>query len=1075
MAAAQTWERTVKQNKKAMPELEPSRSIVRETAPLSFGQQRLWFLEQLDPGTPAYHIPDAYLIRGLLDRRALELSLSELAKRHGALRTHFEVVDGEPVQVIGESPALGLEVVDLTTGEPSGREDAALRQIAVESLRPFDLSAAPLCRAILYVLDRDTHILSLVVHHIVSDGWSMKVLFDDLSKIYTTTATGGTGGPGGIDQPYAGGGHPTQYRDFAARQIDGYRPEEVSPDIEFWRRTLDGMVDLDLPTDPVRSGVDPHEGDAVTVTVSEVLTERLRGLDAGGPVSLFMTAIAAFGLLLFRHTGQDDLVLGAPTAGRHRVELESAVGLFLNMIPLRVRLSGSMTFRDLLSQVRDTALDAYAHQTFPFEKLVEELRPERRLDRAPIINAMVNFVPGSWRTLQLGSLSVERLALPDRTARLPLGLYLREQDRGVFVRLVYQTALFRSQTASCLMDQFVCLLDQVAADPARSLDSYSLVTRSARKVLPSVATEPLELPKYETVLDRFRSRLNQLPTAAAVQQGSRVWNYRELAEAAQTVALELQASGVRPGDVVALRGQPGVPLVSGILGVWRIGGVILSIDPELPELRVAALLRQAGARWVLTWDEGAPALEAFDGVSTSSDTTDASQAALADAAYVVFTSGTTGTPKGVVGSHQGLAHFLQWQRHTFDVGPGDRVAQLTGMSFDVLLRDLFLPLTSGATLCFPSQDDRLEPARTLEWLVRDGITYLHAVPTLAELWLSGNRPTTTEHTLRCTFFAGEPLTDRLVRRWRHAFPGSEVVNLYGPTETTLAKCWYRVPDSPLPGVQPLGVPLPQTQILVLNSQHRVCGIREPGEIVIRTPFRALSGFDAEGRACELFVPNPVGDDRDAVYLTGDRGRFCPDGTLEILGRLDEQIKINGVRLDPTEVSLVLSAHPSVQTAVVVAREDGDGSKTLVAYVVSSPGGDTDAGALRSYASRRLPSAMIPVDVVFLSELPLTPNGKIDRGALPAPVREYPSQGAVQVAPRNPVERHIASAWKEVLGIDSVGVYDNFFDLGGHSIAAVRVVNRLKSDLRCMVSLRMLFESPTIVELAASIQASQDPV
>ena len=1042
----------------------------RGIAPLSFGQQRLWFLEQLEPGTPAYHTSAAYRIEGSLDRQALERSLRTLVERHEALRTHIEVLDDVPMQVVDPPGRFSLEVVDLGWCPSAEREREALERGASASLSPFDLARGPLFRSNLYVVSPTISILVFVMHHMMSDGWSARLLFGELSTIYGMAVRGKSTT---LPHPWL------QYGDFAAWQVDGYHRDKVSDDIDFWVHKLAGLSELALPADPIRSDVDRYEGAEETVTISGELATALQKLGRRHRTTLFMTMVAALDTLLFRRTGQEDIVVGSPTSGRDRIEVEGIVGLFLNVIPLRVSLSGSPTFADLLARVRDAALDALGHQQLPFEKLVEELSPERRLDRDPIISAMVNFIPAAWRTLDLNGMPVQRLTLPERSARFPLTLYIVEEPGGLVLRLVCQRALFGSGTMRSLLDQLVFLLEQVAADPGQAVTTYSLVTPTARRVLPDPMRR-LEAPHYEETIQQFASWVERSPDAVALRQEGYTWSYGDVDALASTLVRGLGEQGIRAGDVVALHGPSSVALVAGIIGVWRCGGVVLTLDPDLPELRIDTLLRESMAQHLLSWNETRPAAVSVRKIPSSPDLATTvsldrpvsgaappGQPVASEAAYVFFTSGTTGTPRGVVGTHAGLSHFLDWQRQTFGVVPGHRVAQLTGLSFDVVLRDLFLPLTSGATLCLPGSESRFEPARVLEWITEERITQLHAVPSLADLWLTAADGPRNDHVVRQVFFAGEPLPDRLVQRWREVFPGCEVVNLYGPTETTLAKSCYRVPASEPVGMQPVGSVLPHTQVLVLTPGRKLCGVGEPGEIFIRTPFRTR-GYLRKADTAAHFIVNPFREEpSDIVYRTGDRGRYRPDGMLEILGRLDDQIKIRGVRIEPSEIAATLSGCPGVGSSFVMARKDGDTDVFLAAYVVPGAGDMRDAAAIRTFLSQRLPTAMIPATVVFLDALPLTPNGKVDRAALPVPAVETMVGEDTFVAPRTEVERQIAEVWSEVLGVEQVGIHCNFFDLGGHSIAALRVINRLQGEM-LRVSLRMLFEAPTLVDLAQRI-------
>jgi len=861
---------------------------------------------------------------------------------------------------------------------------------------------------------------------------------------------------------------------------------------------------LELPADKARPAVQSFRGSALGFTLDAELTAGLRALSRREGVTLFMLLLAAFQLLLSRYSGQEDVVVGTPIAGRTRAETEGLIGFFVNTLVLRTGLGGDPTFRELLGRVREVALGAYAHQDVPFEKLVEELAPDRDMSRHPLFDVLFNDVNVPEETLALPGLTLRPLAqggpeaagaATEPQAKFALTVYVEEAGAEIGLRLVYQTDLFTAERIAAVADQFRHLLGQVARDPARPLSDYSLVTEAARSLLPDPSAE-LPEPEYRPVTELFAALAASGPGRVALRQGGRVMTYGELHARASAVAAALRADGLGRGEVVAVTGRRGFGLVTGMLGALMGGGVLLTLDPALPAQRQRLMLASAGARRLLyagvpraedDWLEGEAGLRLTrledDGrVGGAAAVAEAGGAVPAegavrevgpeDPAYVFFTSGSTGVPKGVLGQHKGLSHFLAWQREAFGVGPADRCGQLTNLSFDVVLRDIFLPLTSGAELCLPEEPFDVTAAETLGWLERERITLLHTVPSLVRAWLARPPAGLSLAGLRLLFLAGEPLTDQLVLRWRQTFPRcGEIVNLYGPTETTLAKCWYQVPAAEVPpGVQPVGRPLPSAQALVLGEGGRPCGVGERGEIVIRTPFRTLGYLDAaenEGR----FVPNPFGGGAgDLLYRTGDRGRYRPDGLLEILGRTDQQIKLHGVRVEPGEIESALNRHPAVESSAVAAWGEGD-EKRLAAYVVFREGREAAGAELRNFLRRDLPQYMTPASFHALPALPLLPNGKVDRRALPPPGEARPASGAEFVAPRDAVEEVVAGVWREVLGLERISVHDNFFDLGGHSLLATQVVGQVQETFRVELPLRRLFEAPTVADLAAAMLES----
>ncbi|HTO75925.1 MAG TPA: amino acid adenylation domain-containing protein, partial [Thermoanaerobaculia bacterium] len=782
------------------------------------------------------------------------------------------------------------------------------------------------------------------------------------------------------------------------------------------------------------------------------------------------------------------ILVGTAVAGRNRSDIEGLIGFFVNTLVLRTDLSDDPTFRQLLARVRQAAIGAFEHQDLPFEKLVEALEPKRDLSRTPIFQVFFNVLNFGTGQLRLAELEVDRIEIP-LASLFDLTLYVEEARDGIRLSAVFDPELFERAYVSELLEQLVGLLEQVASAPQQRVGSYSLLTASARRLLPDPAV-PIPEPEVGIVAEDVLSWSDRAPSAPAVAQQGRVWTYRELAECSRTIAESLLERGLEKGDVVGIEGGRNFGLIASMLGVLRSGGVMLTLDPALPRERRRLMLTEARARSLVLVNAPAQEDPAGDGpdllpairvdenglcAKAGMLAPDASLPPISpnDPAYVFFTSGTSGAPKAVLGSQKGLSHFLRWQREAFEVGPGDRCAQLTALSFDVLLRDVFLPLTSGATLHLPDAHEEAGSSRTVSWLEREGITILHTVPSVADSWLTASPGGAPLARLRWAFLAGEPLSDALVRRWFSAFPKSgRIVNLYGATEATLAQCFFVVPAEPPPGIQPLGRPLPETQALIMADGERLCGIGELGEIVLRTPFRSLGYLNAPREQQERFVPNPFRiAEGDILYRTGDRGHYGIDGSLEILGRWDDQVKIRGVRVEPAEVASVLSGHASVGSCAVIARADAHGETTLLAYVVSPRPGPETAAELRSHLSARLPAAMLPSAFVFLEQLPRNPSGKLDRRALPLPepVSEKPDEPLE--LPRTPVERTVATLWTAVLRRERIGIQEDFFELGGHSLSATQVMSRVNQAFRLDMPVRALFENPTIASLSSAIESS----
>ncbi|MDZ8187884.1 MAG: amino acid adenylation domain-containing protein [Nostoc sp. ChiSLP02] len=1048
----------------------------RESVPLSFAQQRVWFLQQLEPNSRAYIIADAQRLTGELNLGVLQQALDAIVVHHEALRTNFiKSPDGSPIQVIGTPRSVELQVIQVT-------QEQAQFLLTQEAQQPFNLESDLMLRANLLQITEKEQILLLVMHHIASDGWSMGILWQQLAAVYEALLNG---------KPSPLAKLPIQYADFAVWQHQWLSGEVLSSQANYWKTQLaDANTVLELPTDRPRPPVQTYQGAAESLMLPQSLSASLTELSRQEGVTLFMTLLAAFGTILHRYTGQEDILIGSPIAGRNRSEIEGLIGFFINTVVLRTDFSDNPSFRSVLSRVRQMALGAYAHQDMPFEKLVEELQPERDTSRNPLFQVWFNMLNLRDIQLEIPGVAVEPVPMLETASKFDLTLYVTEQNQGIKLDLVYNTDLFTPQRMMEMLHQFHHLLNQIVATPDKQIGLYSLVTPQAQFLLPEPRAV-LPEPEYELVTTMFASWVNSIPEHSAIRQGTRSWNYGELGKTAQSLAEALLARGVQRGDVVAVFGTRSFGLIASMLSVLLSGGVLMTLDPKLPSDRHQLMLREAKAKYILYIDSQTPENKAItesliticvnphtgeiiNSPKGNTQTINLPKITGDDAAYIFFTSGTTGVPKGVLGCHKGMAHFLNWQRQTFKIGQQDRVAQLTGLSFDVVLRDIFLPLTSGATLCLPEEGDNLEPTRILRYLENEQISVLHTVPSLAQSWLGNVPEGVFLHNLRWLFFAGEPLKETLVVRWRDAFPESgEIVNLYGPTETTLAKCYYRVPVECTPGVQPVGMPLPETQALVLRANNQLCGIGEPGEIVIRTPFRSLGYINAQLENRSRFVKNPFGNDqRDWVYYTGDRGCYRPDGSLEILGRRDHQVKIRGIRIEPGEIETVLAQHPDILQTVVIAREDVPGDLRLVAYIIPNQKAIT-ISEVRHFLSTKLPQYMLPSAFVVLDAMPLTPNGKVNRRALPAPDSSRQQPEATFVAPRNEVERQLTQIWEQLLGVQPIGIKDNFFELGGHSLLAVKLFWQIEKTFNQNLPLATLFQSSTIEALAKIISPEED--
>ena len=1048
---------------------------------LSSGQQRLWFMAQLNPFSSAYNIPFARRIKMKIVPEVLELCISEVIRRHEVLRTTFQSFEGQPIPIIHPPDPFHLKIIDIQDLPVEEQEEEVRRLINEDSLLPFDLCQGPLIRFSLIHLSPEDNIIHIVVHHIIFDGWSIEILAREISEFYRSLLN---------NQPAHLPELRHQYTDFAAWQQQQLSSEALKSQLRYWKKKLDGSLPrLELPTDRTVLSSKSLRGANEVLVLSEKLSLALVTFAHCENVTLFMVILAGFVTLLHRITGQEDIILGSPIAGRNQPKMEGLIGLFLNTLVLRFDVSGDPTFLELLAAVRETALEAYSNQDVPFERLVEELQPERNLNHNPIFDVLVNFVaqvlPPSSGLPELGY----AVDIPESEAKFPMTLYIEHRKECFILRLTYQKEIFSSERIIILLDQLAKLLEQMVADPKRKIRSFSLASPRSEHLLPD-PTAPLSTPNYPSIVESITTWAERIPDSPAVCYKDKTWTYFDLLSRARSIANYLINTGSQLGDVIAVYGSKSFGLYACMLGVFICRGTLLCIAPNLPSRRQRMMLKTAHTSRILCSGQQIPSeavedlsnihiIQAQSGFIQGQDvdlpepTITFPEVKPEDPAYIFFTSGTTNIPKAVLGNHRGLSHFLSWQRERFSIKPGDRSAQLTGLSFDVVLRDIFLPLVSGATLCIPPGDEYGEPDQALSWMAAEEISILHTVPALAQSWLSDFTSDVILDNLRWIFFAGEPLSDALVKRFREILsPQCGIINLYGPTETTLAKFYYSVPAEPFIGVQPIGAPLPQTQGLIISNTGILGGIGEPGEIVIRTPFRSNGYIDNQQEQALRFATNPYREDnQDLVYHSGDLGRYRPDGGIDILGRLDDQIKIHGVRIDPAEITGVLLEHPAMKAVFTTVIQNPAGDKSLTAYVVLSKDSRETATSLRQFCAEQLPFAMVPSTFVFLDHLPLNANGKIDRDALPLPALQTADEEISP--PRDDIENQMIKIWQKLLKIDQVGISDDFFALGGYSLLAVRLFVQIRKKFGVNLPLNSLFKNPTIDYLASLIRDQVD--
>jgi len=1069
---AELAERVEALRRAAPPVLPPVVPVERAgPLPLSFAQERLWFLDRLEPDSPFYNIPSSLRLGGDLDVLALERAFGEVVRRHEALRTRFTLVAGAPVQLVEPFEGFVLPVEEVHSAGEAERAAEVRRRAMEEAESPFDLASGPLLRAKLLRLGAAEHVLLVSLHHIVGDAWSMDTLFRELAALYTAYRAGGAS-----PLPELA----VQYADYAVWQRRVLGGAALDGQLAYWRGRLAGAPALlELPTDRPRPAVQEYRGARARAAYAGELRERLQALGRSEGATPFMVLVGAFQVLLSRYAATDDVSVGTPITGRSRKEVEPLIGLFLNTLVLRTDLGGEPGFRDVLRRVRGTTLEAYENRELPFERLVEELQPERSLGHSPLFQVMFVLDDPDGGVDGLPGLDVRELGTESGTSKFDLTLTLTPHPGGLTGTLEYRTDLFERATAERMLAHFGRVLEQVAADAEVRLPALDLLGEGERRqVLETWNRTEAEYPSGLCAHALFEAQADRTPDAVAVASGGASLTYREMDERANRLAHHLAALGVGPDARVAMCLERGPEALAGLLGILKAGGAYVPLDPAYPAERLAYMLEDSGARVLLTSRGMAGQLPSAEGVRVVRVDEDEAEIAGRSAArprvpvtpdhlaYVVYTSGSTGRPKGVAMPHRPLVNLLTWQAGDWRAPASPATLQFAPVSFDVSFQEVFSCWAAGGRVVTMEDALRYDPAALLELLEREGVErlFLPAVA-LRHLAEEADARGRVPSRLREVVTAGEQLrVTGPVRRWMGA-TGAVLHNQYGPSETHVVTALALEGDpsawAPLPGI---GGPVSNTRCYVLDTALRPVPVGVPGELYLGGVCLARGYLGRPDLTAERFVPDPFGGGAgERLYRTGDRVRRLGDGGLEFLGRVDAQVKLRGFRIEPGEIEAALEARPQVREAVAVVREDAPGDRRLVAYVVAEDGASVDPDALRAHLKERLPEYMVPAAVVALDALPLTPSGKVARRGLPVP--EYAPAEAAYVAPRVPLEQALAGIWGEVLHLERVGVHANFFDLGGHSLTLAKVQARIRETLGREVPVVDLFRFPTVASLA----------
>jgi amino acid adenylation domain-containing protein len=1070
------------------PKLEapPLVAIPREgKLPPSLAQQRLWFLDQLEPNSAFYNIPAAVRLQGQLNVAILEQSFREIIRRHEALRTNFITLDGQPYQVIHPDLDWQISVVDLQHLSVSERESEAQKIAIAAAQRPFNLETEPLVRVTLLVLSPTEYILQLTIHHIVSDGWSMNILIEELTALYTAFIQG---------QPSPLASLPIQYVDFALSQRQWLQGEVLQSQLGYWKQQLSGAATiLSLPTDRPRPTMQTVRGAHQSFVLSLELTDGLKALSKKAGVTLFMTMLAAFDILLYRYTGQTDILVGSPNASRDRPEIQGLIGYFVNTLLLRADMSDNPSLQEFLQQVRKTALGAYAHQDVPVEELIVALQPVRDLSYTPLFQVMFtldNATPLS--EMQLPGLIWSRMVIENYTSPFDLTLTLENTAEGLVGSWEYNSDLFDAATITRMMGHFQTLLEGIVAHPEQRIGELPILSAPERQQLLFEWNDThTEYPQHQCIHELFESQVERTPDAVAVVFAQQQLTYQELNSRANQLAHYLRSLGVQKEVLVGLCLERSLEQLVSILAILKAGGGYVPLDPTYPQQRLSYLLADAQVKIVLTqqsllvilptdleqvicWDTDAQKI-VQQGVTTPNNI-----AAPENVAAVFYTSGSTGTPKGVVMTHQGLVNYGLAAVSSLELNHTDRVLQLASSSFDVFLEEILPTWLAGGVVVLPHEPNPLTATQLHQVISQQQVTVMELTTAHWHEWVSQlvSFATNPPSSLRLVLVGGETILPEQLHHWQQF--GLPLVHVYGLTETTITSTMYQLlPDSTMTALGyrlPIGRPLANTFVYVLDEQLQPVPIGVPGEMYIGGAGLSRGYLHRPQLTAERFVSNPWASfSGERLYKTGDIGRYLADGNIEFWGRRDEQVKIRGFRIELAEVEAVLSQHPSVQQTVVIAREDVPGNKRLVAYVVTLNDSQLSTVQLRQFLKEKLPEYMIPGAFVFLDTLPVTPNGKVDRRSLPTPDINNLAVDTSFVPPLDIVEQQLAEIWAEVLNIYPVGVKNNFFEIGGHSLLAVQLMAKVEQQFGKNLPLATLFQYSTIEQLATILRQPIDAI
>jgi amino acid adenylation domain-containing protein len=1040
----------------------------------SFQQQRLCFLDQLEPGTIAYNLPRAMRLSGSLDPATLAKALQFVISRHESIRTIFTFLDGVPKQVVLPDLPFELPMVDLRDLPHAEREQAALRIAGEEARKPFDLSRGPLLRAKLLWLGHDDHLLILVMHHIITDGWSMSVLFKEVGELYASFAAGEKSRLPEL---------PLQYSDFSIWQRQSVTDDFLADQLDYWKKKLQGAETvLQLPTDRPRSAVHSGRGNIVRLELSSQTKENLKALAEGEGSTLFMALLALFQLLLWRYTSQSSILVGTPAAGRNQVELEKLIGFFVNALILRADPAAESSFRQLLRQARANTLEALDHQV-PFEKVVEALNPDRTINRNPLFQVMFVFQNFPKQKLELPGLVLQEIELEGGVAKFDLALEIVDLD-SLHCTFEYDSDLYDASTIQRMAGHFARLVEGAIAAPDEEIAKLPLLTAAEIRQLAGWNETACDYPHDLSIHAAFDEQAARTPGKTALICEEKRLSYRELNQLANRLARSLMHGGVKPATLVGVSQKRSLEMVIALLAILKTGAAYVPLDPSYPEQRLRFLVEDSQVNFVVTSREFAGLFRKYEisvvefdleSLSAEEEGTTNTSPALAgeNRAYLIYTSGSSGIPKGVEGTHQASMNRFVWMWKTYPFLEGDTCCQKTALGFVDSVWEIFGPLLAGITSVVVPYDTVVDPELLVQLLAKYEVTRIVLVPSLLRVVLDGVEDLQGKlPKLRLWSCSGEVLPADLVKRFAETLPGATLLNIYGCSEVGADVTWHEVtPQDGDPSV-PIGRPISNVQIHILDHYMNRVPVGVPGELYVGGDCLARGYWRRPDLDAARFITHQFElDDPIRLFKTGDLARYLPNGEIQYIGRIDSQVKINGILVELGEIEVVLATHPTVRDVVVVL-DDRLGQKRLGAYVTVRPGMLPDVDELRRFLKFRLPDYMIPSEYFVVEVFPFLPSGKVDRKALASRTAAHPIEERRYIAPQTPTQESLAMIWRDVLGAGQVGITDNFFERGGHSLTAMRVVARIRQVFDVEIPIRSLFEEPTIKGLANKVEEAR---